>query len=101
VWSNDDDDVELSVMTKGLRMMKRRNIDESAERRKMTSNHRWKKLNWRPESTSVMMTLYSAGMFILRSNTELQEERLFEMVIDYNKFSASPAEIHAHQLSQN
>lgn len=47
-------------------MIKSKKIDDKAERRKMTSNHRWKKLNCRPLSTSVIMTRYSAGMFILK-----------------------------------
>jgi NAD(P)H-flavin reductase len=48
-------------------------IVEIADRRKITSNHRWKKLNWRPDKTSVIMTRYSAGMFIRINMTELQK----------------------------
>ena len=54
-------------------MMKSRKIDDKADNKKMTSNHRWKKLNCKPLSTSVIITLYSAGMFILISSTDEQK----------------------------
>lgn len=54
-------------------MMKSRKIDDSADSRKMTSNQRWKKLNCNPLSTSVMMTRYSAGMFMRISSTDEQK----------------------------
>lgn len=60
-------------MTGGFLMINKRKIDESADSKKMTSNQRWKKLNWSPLSTSVIITRYSAGMFIRIKSTEEQK----------------------------
>lgn len=60
-------------MTGGFLMMRSKKIDDKAESKKMTSNHRWKKLNCSPLNTSVMITRYSAGMFILISSTDEQK----------------------------
>lgn len=54
-------------------MINNKKIDDKAESKKMTSNQRWKKLNWSPLSTSVMITRYSAGIFILIRSTDEQK----------------------------
>lgn len=75
-------------MTGGFLMMSNKKMDDKAESKNITSNHRWKKLNWSPLKTSVTITRYSAGIFILIRSTDEQKympiscARMSTMVLD-------------------